>query len=162
MVLQSVVAIRQCGAAGRRATCSRASLATTENDPYESLRAQMVAEIAAEAALTVQYTGRAAFSGPVMRAMATVPRHEFVPPEYLGQAYGDHPLPIGHGQTLSQPYIVGFMTETIRPRPGMKVLEVGTGSGYQAAILAAIGCEVYSIEMFEPLATRARSRLARL
>jgi protein-L-isoaspartate(D-aspartate) O-methyltransferase len=95
-------------------------------------------------------------------ALRSVPRHEFVPAKYQDQAYADHPLPIGHGQTISQPYIVGYMTEMIRPKRGMKVLEVGTGSGYQAAILAAAGCEVFSIEIFEPLARSARERLNRL
>ena len=97
-----------------------------------------------------------------LTAMRTVPRHEFVPPEYRGNAYGDFPLPIGYGQTISQPYIVAYMTEVLRPRAGMKVLEVGTGSGYQAAVLAAAGCEVYTVEIFEALATAARDRLARL
>jgi protein-L-isoaspartate(D-aspartate) O-methyltransferase len=97
-----------------------------------------------------------------LTAMRAVPRHEFVPAELRKVAYGDHPLPIGHGQTISQPYIVAYMTEIIRPTPGMKVLEVGTGSGYQAAVLAEIGCEVYTIEIFEVLATSARERLHRL
>ena len=97
-----------------------------------------------------------------LRAMRTVPRHEFVPPEYRDRAYGDHPLPIGYGQTISQPYIVAYMTEIVRPRRGMKVLEVGTGSGYQAAVLAEIGGRVYTMEIFEALATTARERLGRL
>jgi protein-L-isoaspartate(D-aspartate) O-methyltransferase len=95
-------------------------------------------------------------------AMRTVPRHEFVPKEYEGRAYGDHPLPIGHGQTISQPYIVAYMTEILNPRVGMKVLEVGTGSGYQAAVLAALGCDVYTMEIFGALANSARARLERL
>ncbi len=95
-------------------------------------------------------------------AMRKVPRHEFVAPETLTRAYGDHPLPIGYGQTISQPYIVAFMTEVLRPKPGMRVLEVGTGSGYQAAVLAHIGCEVFSIELIGALATSARDRLDRL
>ena len=95
-------------------------------------------------------------------ALRAVPRHEFVPAERRRDAYGDFPLPIGFGQTISQPYIVGFMTAVLRPRPGMRVLEVGTGSGYQAAVLAAIGCEVFTIEIFEALAGSARERLARL
>ncbi len=95
-------------------------------------------------------------------ALRAVPRHEFVPAEYRRDAYGDFPLPIGFGQTISQPYIVGYMTAVLRPRPGMRVLEVGTGSGYQAAVLAAIGCEVFTIEIFEALAGSARERLARL
>jgi len=95
-------------------------------------------------------------------AMRTVPRHEFVPRESRALAYGDHPLPIELGQTISQPYIVAYMTEVLQLRPGMKVLEVGTGSGYQAAVLAAIGVHVFTVEIFEPLATSARARLERL
>jgi protein-L-isoaspartate(D-aspartate) O-methyltransferase len=97
-----------------------------------------------------------------LAALRSVPRHEFVLPGDRDRAYGDHPLPIGHGQTVSQPYIVAYMTELLRPRPGMKVLEVGTGSGYQAAVLAAIGCRVFTIEIFKPLATSASRRLRRL
>jgi len=97
-----------------------------------------------------------------LRAMSSVPRHEFVPRDVRRRAYGDHPLPIGHGQTISQPYIVAYMTELLEPKQDMKVLEVGTGSGYQAAVLAAAGCEVYTIEIFEILADSARARLERL
>jgi len=95
-------------------------------------------------------------------AMRRVPRHDFVLPHDRGLAYGDHPLPIGHGQTISQPYIVAYMTEVLRPRPGLKVLEVGTGSGYQAAVLAQIGCTVRTIEIFKALADGASERLRRL
>ena len=97
-----------------------------------------------------------------LAAMREVPRHEFVAPEYRSLAYSDQALPIDCGQTISQPSLVASMTETIRPRPGMKVLEVGTGSGYQAAILARAGCRVFTIEIFAALATSARERLARL
>jgi protein-L-isoaspartate(D-aspartate) O-methyltransferase len=97
-----------------------------------------------------------------LHAMRTVPRHEFVPAEFRDEAYENHPLPIGLGQTISQPYIVAYMTEIVRPRPGMRVLEVGTGSGYQAAVLAATGVEVYTIEIFRALADSARARLSRL
>ncbi len=97
-----------------------------------------------------------------LRAMRTVPRHEFVPRLSRDRAYGDHPLPIGHGQTISQPYIVAYMTEVVRPRAGMRVLEIGTGSGYQAAVLAEIGARVHTIEIFEELATSAKDRLERL
>jgi protein-L-isoaspartate(D-aspartate) O-methyltransferase len=97
-----------------------------------------------------------------LAAMRSVPRHEFVPVDDRALAYGDFPLPIGYGQTISQPYIVAFMTEQLDPRPGMKILEVGTGSGYQAAVLAATGCVVYTIEIVEALATRAAAVLARL
>ncbi len=96
-------------------------------------------------------------SPEVLRAMRTVPRHKFVP-EYLADlAYGDTPLPIGMGQTISQPYIVAFMTELLAPEKGQKVLEIGTGSGYQAAVLAELGAEVYTVEILEPLSLFARS-----
>jgi protein-L-isoaspartate(D-aspartate) O-methyltransferase len=97
-----------------------------------------------------------------LEAMRSVPRHEFVLPRDRDLAYADHPLPIGHGQTISQPYIVAYMTEMLRARPGMKVLEVGTGSGYQAAVLASLGCRVFTVEIFAALASAARERLARL
>ena len=94
-------------------------------------------------------------SRPVLDAMRSVPRHLFIPVRLRGDAYADSPLPIGLGQTISQPYIVAYMTERIDPAPGMKILEIGTGSGYQAAILAHIGCEVFSIELREELAATA-------
>jgi protein-L-isoaspartate(D-aspartate) O-methyltransferase len=94
-----------------------------------------------------------------LEAMRRVPRHLFVPPELAGQAYEDHPLPIGHGQTISQPYIVAFMTEALELGEDETVLEVGTGSGYQAAVLAEIAKRVYSIEIVEPLAQGAARRL---
>ncbi|HET8623371.1 MAG TPA: protein-L-isoaspartate(D-aspartate) O-methyltransferase [Gemmatimonadales bacterium] len=97
-----------------------------------------------------------------LAALRSVPRHEFVPPRQRPHAYEDIPLPIGHGQTISQPAVVATMTELIRPRPGLRVLEVGTGSGYQAAILAATGARVWTIEIFAALADEARARLARL
>lgn len=97
-----------------------------------------------------------------LRAMRTVPRHEFVPADLSSRAYGDHPLPIGYGQTISQPYIVAYMTERLRPRRGMTVLEVGTGSGYQAAVLAEAGATVYTIEIVKALADQASERLKRL
>ena len=98
----------------------------------------------------------------VLLAMETVPRHEFVPDQYEAQAYADHPLPIGYGQTISQPYIVALMTELLNLSTTDRVLEIGTGSGYQAAILAQIVSEVYSVEIVEPLAIEARERLERL
>jgi protein-L-isoaspartate(D-aspartate) O-methyltransferase len=98
----------------------------------------------------------------VLAAMAKVPREEFVPPDSRGASYEDGPLPIGYGQTISQPYIVAFMTEQLRSKPSDRVLEVGTGSGYQAAILAELVSEVYSIEIVEPLAKSAETTLQRL
>jgi protein-L-isoaspartate(D-aspartate) O-methyltransferase len=98
----------------------------------------------------------------VLHAMNIVPRHLFVPPALRADAYADHPLPIGEDQTISQPYIVALMTELLDLRPGEKVLEIGTGSGYQAAVLAAITPHVYSIEILPGLARSATERLARL
>jgi protein-L-isoaspartate(D-aspartate) O-methyltransferase len=98
----------------------------------------------------------------VLDAMKRVPRHEFVPEPLRDRAYIDSPLPIGHDQTISQPYIVAFMTEALALEPSHRVLEIGTGSGYQAAILGELAKEVYSIEIIEPLAERARQTLARL
>ena len=97
-----------------------------------------------------------------LAAMRAVPRHEFVPRDQRAWAYADTPLPIGHGQTISQPAVVAFMTQVIRPRPGLRVLEVGTGSGYQAAVLAATGARVWTIEIIGALADQARARLERL
>jgi protein-L-isoaspartate(D-aspartate) O-methyltransferase len=94
--------------------------------------------------------------------MRTVPRHEFLPMRLRGEAYMDYPLPIGHGQTISQPFIVAFMTEAIRPQPGEKILEIGAGSGYQAAVLAQMGADVYTVEIVEPLAEMAQQTLERL
>ncbi|UCD49582.1 MAG: protein-L-isoaspartate(D-aspartate) O-methyltransferase [Phycisphaerales bacterium] len=98
----------------------------------------------------------------VLKAMRTVPRHAFVPPSQQRDAYQDHPLPIGKGQTISQPYIVAFMTEALRLDPNSNVLEIGTGSGYQAAVCAEIARHVYTIEIVEPLATAAAQRLKTL
>ncbi|UCG76692.1 MAG: protein-L-isoaspartate(D-aspartate) O-methyltransferase [Gemmatimonadota bacterium] len=96
----------------------------------------------------------------VLKAMLAVPRHLFVPAEWIGEAYGDHALPIGHGQTISQPYIVALMTSLLEPAPGVRVLEIGTGSGYQAAVLAACGARVWSIERIPELTEFARRNLA--
>jgi protein-L-isoaspartate(D-aspartate) O-methyltransferase len=99
----------------------------------------------------------------VLEAMRTVRRHEFVPQDYLDQAYEDHPLPIGHGQTISQPYIVAWMTDLLELQPGEKVLEIGTGSGYQAAVLAELEeLDIYSVEIVPNLAEEAAARLERL
>jgi protein-L-isoaspartate(D-aspartate) O-methyltransferase len=98
----------------------------------------------------------------VLAAMGKVPRHEFVPEARRSEAYNDYPLPVGQGQTISQPYIVAYMTEAIDPRPGQTVLEVGTGSGYQAAVLAELVGEVYTIELLPDLAATAKKRLDRL
>jgi len=98
----------------------------------------------------------------VLRAMAEIPRHLFIPETFrpFADPYGDHPGPIGHGQTISQPYIVAYMTEKLNPQEGDKVLEIGAGSGYQSAVLAALGAEVYTIETVPDLAEHARQVLA--
>jgi protein-L-isoaspartate(D-aspartate) O-methyltransferase len=101
-------------------------------------------------------------SARVLEVMGRVPRHLFVPAEQRGDAYADHPLPIGYDQTISQPYIVAFMTQALDVRPTDKVLEIGTGSGYQAAILGELAGQVYTIEIVAPLAERARALLASL
>ncbi len=98
----------------------------------------------------------------VLAAMGKVPREEFVPEDLRAQAYADQPLPIGHDQTISQPFIVAYMTEQLHPQPTDRVLEIGTGSGYQTAVLSELVKEVYTIEIIEPLAKDASARLARL
>ncbi len=109
-----------------------------------------------------QLRGRDIYNEAVLKAMATVPRHALVPARHRELAYQDHPLPIGEGQTISQPYIVAFMTQAADLQPGERVLEIGTGSGYQAAVLAEMGVTVYSIEIVEPLGQRAASDLQAL
>jgi protein-L-isoaspartate(D-aspartate) O-methyltransferase len=98
----------------------------------------------------------------VIEAMRTVPRHRFVPDNNRDAAYGDHPLPIGYGQTISQPFIVAMMSEALGVGPGDKVLEIGAGSGYQAAVLSAMGCKVYTVEIIPELAARAETILEEL
>jgi len=115
-----------------------------------------------EVMVETQIVERGISDRDVIRAMKTVPRHLFVPEKYRSSAYADHPLPIGEGQTISQPYIVAFMTEALRLNPGDTVLEIGTGSGYQAAVLAEMVKDVYSIEIVESLAKRARRTLTEL
>jgi protein-L-isoaspartate(D-aspartate) O-methyltransferase len=109
-----------------------------------------------------QIQGRGVSDPRVLIAMENVPRHRFVPQEYLREAYSDHPLPIGYGQTISQPYIVALMTEYLALQPQDKVLEIGTGSGYQAAILSELSNHVYTVEIIEPLGQRASATLKEL
>jgi protein-L-isoaspartate(D-aspartate) O-methyltransferase len=130
--------------------------------PFEDERARMVAEIEEDVARTFEYTGRASLAPAVRAALAEVPRHEFVPAELLELAYLNRPLPIGAGQTISQPYIVALMTDLAAVDSASIVLEIGTGSGYQAAVLAEIAAHVYTIEIIEELGRRARSTLDRL
>lgn len=123
------------------------------DDPYKEAREKMVRN---------QLEKRGVKDKAVLEAMRTVKRHMFVPKEFLENAYDDRPLPIGYGQTISQPYIVGYMTEIVNPKPEYKVLEIGTGSGYQAAVLAEIVDQVYTIEIVKELGETARERLQQL
>jgi protein-L-isoaspartate(D-aspartate) O-methyltransferase len=122
---------------------------------------QMVLEIEVHARLTAAETGKETFSDPVMEAIGKVPRHEFVPVELQSYAYLNRPLPIGYGKTISQPFIVALMTDLLRLDKDDVVLEIGTGLGYQAAILAQLVRQVYSVEIIEELETEARKRLKR-
>ena len=127
-------------------------------DEYSSQRAELVDDIRRYARMD----SPPGIDEAVLQAMMRVERHEFVPENARRQAYRNHPLPIGHGQTISQPYIVALMTDLLETAPGDRVLEIGTGSGYQAAVLAELVDTVYSIEIVEPLAVQVKSRLARL
>jgi protein-L-isoaspartate(D-aspartate) O-methyltransferase len=125
----------------------------TQTDKYVSVRNKMVES---------QIESRGISNPSVLQAMRKVPRHLFVSPEYGEDAYGDYPLPISHGQTISQPYIVAYMTEIVYPSRHKKVLEIGTGSGYQAAVLAEIADSVFTIEIVDELAREAGSTLKKL
>jgi protein-L-isoaspartate(D-aspartate) O-methyltransferase len=131
-------------------------------DPYEAARLKMVKEIEADVRLTSLSLDKEALDPRVMEAMSSVPRHELVPKSLLEVAYENRPLPIGHGQTISQPYIVAVMTDLLKPQSGDRVLEIGTGSGYQAAILAELVARVYSIEIIEALGEEARGKFSEL
>ena len=131
-------------------------------DAFAAQRTQLLAEIAGMARATGAETSRPVFSPSVMAAIGKVPRHRLVPPDQVPYAYENRPLPIGHGQTISQPYIVALMTDLLDPKPGDVVLEIGTGSGYQAAVLAELVAKVYSIEIVEPVGKRAEEALAAL
>src|SRR5881398_1090974 len=130
--------------------CHHKTVSTSE---FAAERQKMVQE---------QLKSRGIHDDRVLAAMAKVPREEFVPENMRAQSYADSALPIGHDQTISQPFIVAFMTEELRPQPTDRVLEIGTGSGYQAGILAELVAEVYSIEIIEPLAKNAEATLQRL
>lgn len=129
---------------------------------FAKARQRLLAEIEAEARDTASYTGRKRFSERVMAAMDKVPRQEFVLPDDQAYAYVNRPRGIGHGQTISQPYIVALMTDLLDLQPTDRVLEIGTGCGYQSAVLAELAARVVSIETFETLALTAAARLARL
>jgi protein-L-isoaspartate(D-aspartate) O-methyltransferase len=136
--------------------------AGTHASDFKEERRDMLAEIAADAAETASYTGRSQFSERVMAALEKVARHRFVPPELAPRAYENRPLPIGFGQTISQPYIVALMTDMLELDPTDCVLEIGTGSGYQAAVLAELARRVFTVEIVEPHGNQARERLSAL
>jgi protein-L-isoaspartate(D-aspartate) O-methyltransferase len=133
-----------------------------DSQDFAAQRARMVAEVDAMYAETRAETGLAAMSPAVRAALGSVERHRLVPPSQLSAAYRNHPLPIGGGQTISQPYIVALSTDLLNAKPADVVLEVGTGSGYQAAVLAEIVKQVYSIEIIESLGKTAAAKLTEL
>lgn len=134
------------------AACAPPPAARTGEDAMAPQRERLVEELRAQGIRDAR----------VLDAVRATPRERFVPPDGVAAAYGDHPLPIGHGQTISQPYIVARMTELLDPQPGDRVLEIGTGSGYQAAVLAPLVARVHTIEIVAPLAERARALLREL
>ena len=158
------IALHACGALLLFALLSLPTSAGAANDDerFVAERRKMVDDIAVTARSTRRDTGRAAFSKRVMEALNKVERHRFVPPSQVGSAYRDRPLPIGSGQTISQPFIVALSTDLVDPQPHHSVLEIGTGSGYQAAVLSELVGHVYSIEIVETLGREASERLAGL
>ena len=144
------------------ACCAKAAdetpQSTSSDDPYQARREKMVRDDIERS----RGSRTAVWDKRVLDAMRAVPRHKFVPENLLSQAYDDNPLPIGYGQTISQPYIVAYMTEMLKPEKHFVVLEIGTGSGYQAAILAQIVKRVYTIEIVPELGESARRRLEQL
>ena len=138
------------------------SAATAADDPFAGERAAMVRAVAETTEETAEWIGKAALSPRVMEAMGRVPRHLFVPPDLQDMGYLNRPLPIGYGQTISQPYIVALMTDLLAPEPDDVAFELGTGSSYQAAVLAELVAEVYTVEIVPPLAASATERLKAL
>jgi protein-L-isoaspartate(D-aspartate) O-methyltransferase len=134
----------------------------TPLQPETAETKRMLDAIEADVRMTARETGRNALGQRVMEAMARVPRHRFVPPDYRSLAYANRPLPIGHGQTISQPYIVALMTDLLNPQPHHRVLEIGTGCGYQTAVLAELVAQVYSVEIVSELSRVAGARLSEL
>lgn len=136
--------------------------AAAHADSYARARAALIGAIEDDVRGTALYLGKDRLDPRVLEALGRVPRHEFVPERQRRYAYENRPLPIGHGQTISQPYIVAIMTDLVGPQPDHRVLEIGTGSGYQAAILAELVDSVYTIEIIEPLGQAAKAKLERL
>ena len=154
-VIKILAAALLCGSA------LQADAADTKST-FDAERRTLMREIERDVRDTAEYLNRRELDERVMAAMAAVPRHEFVRPGDHHLAYENRPLPIGYGQTISQPYIVAVMTDLLEPAPGCRALEVGTGSGYQAAVLSRLCEKVYTLEIVEALGRQARPRLARL
>jgi protein-L-isoaspartate(D-aspartate) O-methyltransferase len=153
LLVPAIVLISACLNAGEVGFGATSPTSPSGQEQFAADRQAMVAE---------QIAAREVRDPRVLAAMRDVPRHLFVPPDLQRQAYADRPLPIGYDQTMSQPYIVALMTELARPSPGDRALEVGTGSGYQAAVLSQLVSHVYTIEIVEPLARSAEQRLKNL
>jgi protein-L-isoaspartate(D-aspartate) O-methyltransferase len=151
-IILSLIVLWTAGCATAPAGPASPAVATPISE-FDLARQQMVSE---------QIERRGVRDETVLAAMRSVPRHEFVLERFLDDAYADSPLPIDHGQTISQPYIVAWMSALLQVEPGDRVLEIGTGSGYQAAVLAEMGVEVYTVEIIPELATEAAARLERL
>ena len=134
----------------------------SQGGEFDAARRKMVQDVLSDTAVTSSYSGSSALSPEVFAAMGKVERHRFVPADLAALAYLNRPLPIGYGQTISQPFIVALMTELMKVKAGDRVLEIGTGSGYQAVVLAEIAGAVYSIEIIEPLGKQAGDRLKSL
>ncbi|MES9974424.1 protein-L-isoaspartate(D-aspartate) O-methyltransferase [Candidatus Thiodiazotropha sp. LNASS1] len=131
-------------------------------DTYSAAREQMIRLIEQDVRETSIYLEKSALDERILKSLGEVPRHQFVPADVRSRAYDNRPLPIGYGQTISQPYIVAIMTDLIAPRAEHKALEIGTGSGYQAAVLSRLVEKVYTMEIVEPLGKQATERLKRL
>jgi protein-L-isoaspartate(D-aspartate) O-methyltransferase len=131
-------------------------------DDYNAARGSMIALIEQDVRETSSYLEKSALDERILKSLKAVPRHRFVPANLRGRAYENRPLPIGYGQTISQPYIVAIMTDLIAPKAGHKALEIGTGSGYQAAVLSRLVDRVYTMEIVEPLGKQATERLKQL
>lgn len=144
------------------ALCSATANAAPTKDEYAPARAALLREIDQDVRDTAEHLNKRALDARIMQVLGRVPRHEFVPQRLRTYAYENRPLPIGHGQTISQPYIVAIMTDLLDLKPGCRALEVGTGSGYQAAVLAELCARVHTIEIVEPLGKEAAARLKRL
>lgn len=157
-MMRNTLAVVLAATAGSASCADEAAPVGTTETPME----RMIAEIQTDARRTASYTGRDRIGAAVVDALRATLREEFVLPRNRSLAYANHPLPIGHGQTISQPFIVAVMTEVLHVEPHHRVLEIGTGSGYQAAVLSHLAAEVYTVEIVPELAETASKRLARL